>query len=95
MRSRFSAFAVHDAAYLLRTWHFTTRPSDIQFDPAQRWSRLDIVGRTGGGLFDADATVEFHAHYVRHGQSGVQEERSRFVRHNGVWVYLGPVPVEY
>ena len=29
MRSRYSAFAVGDMPYLLRTWHPTTRPDDL------------------------------------------------------------------
>ncbi|MGC9665863.1 YchJ family metal-binding protein [Planosporangium sp. 12N6] len=92
MRSRFSAFAVSDAPYLLRTWHSTTRPRQLRFDPGQRWSRLEILGGTGGGLLDADGAVEFRAHYRQHGQSGVLHERSRFVREDGRWVYVGPVP---
>jgi SEC-C motif-containing protein len=92
MRSRFSAFAVNDAAYLLRTWHPETRPSRIRFDPHQRWSRLEVVGTTGGGLLDSEGTVEFRAHYSRHGQPGVQTEHSRFVRSDGLWGYLGPLP---
>jgi SEC-C motif-containing protein len=92
MRSRFSAFAVNDAAYLLRTWHSTTRPPHVRFDPHQRWSRLEVLGKTGGGLFDADGTVEFRAHYIQHGQAGVLHEHSRFVRQNGLWAYHGPAP---
>lgn len=91
MRSRFSAFAVTDAAYLLRTWHSTTRPSHIRFDPEQRWLRLDIIGTTGGGMLAADGTVEFRAHYSEHGRVGVMHEHSRFVRHDGLWLYVGPI----
>jgi SEC-C motif-containing protein len=69
-----------------------TRPRYIRFDPQQRWSRLDILGKTGGGFLDADGTVEFRAHYSEHAHSGVLHEHSRFVRHNGLWAYLGPMP---
>lgn len=92
MRSRFSAFVVNDAPYLLRSWHPKTRPPGIQFDPELRWSRLDVLGTSAGGLLDAEGSVEFRALYRRHGQSDVLHERSRFVRHNGLWVYLGPLP---
>jgi SEC-C motif-containing protein len=92
MRSRFCAFAVNDEAYLLRTWHPTTRPPRVRFDPEDRWSRLDILGRTGGGLLDADGTVEFRAHYSHRGNPGALHENSRFVRDTGSWVYLSPVP---
>ncbi|MDJ0343569.1 YchJ family metal-binding protein [Streptomyces sp. H10-C2] len=89
MRSRFSAFAVRDAAYLLRTWHSTTRPSDIGFDPDQRWTRLEIIGTADGSPFHTEGTVEFRARFSLHGQADSQHELSRFVREDGLWVYLG------
>nr|WP_203674450.1 MULTISPECIES: YchJ family metal-binding protein [unclassified Streptomyces] len=89
MRSRFSAFAVRDAAYLLRTWHTTTRPSGIEFEPDQQWTRLEIVGTTDGSAFHTEGTVEFRAHYRLHGHTDSQHEVSRFVRENALWVYLG------
>jgi SEC-C motif-containing protein len=91
MRSRFSAFAVRDEAYLLRTWDAATRPTRIPFDPEQRWSRLEILATTGGGPFHTEGTVEFRAHYTRRGRPGVLEEHSRFTRDGGRWIYLGPV----
>ena len=89
MRSRFSAFAVHDAAYLLRTWHPTTRPAQIEFDPGQQWSRLEILASADGSQFHTEGTVEFRAHYVERGRAGSMHESSRFVRDaGGHWVYL-------
>ncbi len=92
MRSRFSDFAVGDVTYLSRTWHPTTRPRRIGLDPAQRWTRREVIGATGGGLLDPDGTVAFRAHYRLDGRAGVLCEHSRFVRHDGRWAYLGPVP---
>jgi SEC-C motif domain protein len=91
MRSRFSAFAVGDAGYLLRTWHPAGRPGTLTLDPALRWTRLAVLETDGGGLFDTAGTVRFHAVYVREGQRGVLAETSRFVRQDGLWSYLGPV----
>jgi SEC-C motif-containing protein len=88
MRSRFSAYAVHDSLYLLRTWHPTTRPDDLTFDPALRWVRLDIVDSGDAGPFGRASTVEFRAHYTQHGQRGELHENSRFVRHDDAWTYL-------
>lgn len=92
MRSRFSAFAVGDAAYLLATWHPRTRPATLELDSSQRWTRLDILNTTRGGMLDAEGTVEFRAHYraaAGHtGAAGSQHEVSRFVRENGHWFYL-------
>ncbi|MBV6761820.1 MULTISPECIES: YchJ family protein [Rhodococcus] len=91
MRSRFSAFAVLDADYLLATWHPSTRPADLDLDPEQRWTRLDILGTTGGGLLDTTGTVEFRAHYVLDGHRESLHENSRFVREDGNWLYLDAI----
>ena len=91
MRSRYSAFAVGDAPYLLRTWHQSGRPRTLTLDPALRWTRLAILETSRGGLFDADGTVRFRAVYLSAGQRGFQEETSKFVRQDGQWTYLGPV----
>jgi SEC-C motif-containing protein len=91
MRSRYSAFAVGDAGYLRRTWHPSTRPTDMDLDPAVRWTRLDVLAVTGGGPFDTAGTVEFRAHHRLDGVSGTQHEVSRFVREDGRWLYVGPV----
>ncbi|MEV4757042.1 YchJ family protein [Micromonospora sp. NPDC049559] len=88
MRSRFSAFAVGDTAYLLRTWHSRTRPARLTLDPRQRWTRLEILGTDQGSLFDTTGQVEFVAHYRESGRPGTLHERSRFVRADGEWVYL-------
>ncbi|MEV7045307.1 YchJ family protein [Amycolatopsis sp. NPDC051061] len=88
MRSRFSAFAVGDTAYLLRTWHPDTRPRRLNLDASQEWTRLEILRRTGGGLLHTEGTVEFRAHYRHHGRDGFLEENSRFRRADGHWVYL-------
>lgn len=88
MRSRFSAFAVRDEAYLLRTWHPSARPARVGFDPGLRWLRLEVLGSTGGGVFHTEGTVEFRAHYRDGRTAGSLHENSRFTRHEGAWVYL-------
>ncbi|MBY8874907.1 hypothetical protein K7640_24060 [Micromonospora sp. PLK6-60] len=92
MRSRFSAFAVGDPDYLLRSWHSRTRPDRLRLDPGQRWTRLEVVGTERGELFDAEGVVEFRAHYKEDGRPGTVAERSRFVREDGRWVYLAALP---
>lgn len=88
MRSRFSAFAAGEAAYLLATWHPRTRPAELDLDPEQRWLRLDVLARSAGGPFDDAGTVEFAAHYRRDGRRGAQRELSRFARVGGAWTYV-------
>lgn len=91
MRSRYSAYAVEDPAYLMRTWHPDTRPSEIDLDPQLRWYRLDILATAGGGLFDTHGTVEFRAYYRTPAGPGDQHEISRFTKHDGAWVYVGAI----
>ncbi|MBS2536583.1 SEC-C domain-containing protein [Catenulispora sp. NF23] len=88
MRSRYSAFAVQDGAYLLKSHHSSTRPKVTDFEPKLRWTGLEIVGTTGGSAFHTEGTVEFIAHYTEAGHDGSMRENSSFVREDGNWVYL-------
>lgn len=85
MRSRYTAFATGDAAYLGRTWHPRTRPDDLDLDPAQRWEGLRILSSS---TEDDTAVVEFEAAWSFDGRRGVLHERSRFARRGGRWVYV-------
>ncbi|WP_194827141.1 YchJ family protein [Nocardia sp. XZ_19_231] len=88
MRSRYTAYAVGDVDYLLRSWHPSTRPADLELDADQRWLFLEIVGTQRGGPFDDNGTVEFIAHYKLDGSRDAMHELSTFVRVDGAWVYL-------
>jgi SEC-C motif-containing protein len=91
MRSRFSAFAVGDATYLLATWHPTTRPASLELDPGLEWRRLEILDTTAGAAHDDEGTVEFVAHFwdAAGRRRGQQQEDSAFVRDDGQWFYVG------
>ena len=88
MRSRFSAFAVGDAAYLRRTWHASTRPAHLDLDDDVRWNRLDVLATDGGGVFDTAGTVEFAAFWRSPGGRGSMREVSRFRRGPEGWQYV-------
>ncbi|MFL0712762.1 MAG: YchJ family protein [Microcella pacifica] len=88
MRSRFSAFAVGHADYLLESWHPSTRPAALELDSELRWYRLDITERSGGGPLDSEGTVEFEAHYRSPAGAGSQRGNSCFVLEDGLWNYL-------
>jgi SEC-C motif-containing protein len=87
MRSRFTAFALGDADYLRRSWHPSTRPRRLDLDPELAWTRLEIIGSTGGSLLHTEGTVEFRAHHTGPDGPGVLHEHSRF-RREPVWLYL-------
>jgi SEC-C motif-containing protein len=89
MRSRFSAFAKKDEAYILRSWAEETRPREVAFDPTLHWERLEILRTTDGGPFHTIGTVEFRAHYSDGGKAGSLHEASVFHRDpSGAWVYV-------
>jgi len=92
MRSRFEAFRTGDAAWLLASWHPSTRPNEIDLIGNPTWRGLQIVETVEGGLADDTGNVEFRATYLRPG-GGVdaQHEPSRFVREDGRWYYLDAV----
>lgn len=87
MRSRFTAFAVGDEDYLLRTWAPEDRPPSLGLaDSGLRFYRLDVLDVVGGGPLDETGVVEFEAFY-KGVESGSQRERSAFRRLDGNWVY--------
>ncbi|MFK3730444.1 YchJ family protein [Streptomyces sp. NPDC088090] len=88
MRSRYAAFVVGDAPYLLRTWAPETRPGTLDLDPGTRWTGLEIEAVTDGTAFHQRGTVTFTARYVHDGEPGSLHEHSRFTRHDGAWVYV-------
>ena len=86
MRSRYSAFVLERADYLLATWHPSTRPPRLEFEPGLRWLGLTVQGHQRQ---DEDhATVRFVARSKRGGRASRLTETSRFVRENGRWFYL-------
>jgi SEC-C motif-containing protein len=91
MRARYSAFAVGNLAYLLGTYHSSSRPGAFSLDPSIQWTRLAVLETEDGRLFDSAGTVRFRAVYAREGKRCVMDETSRFVREDGRWTYVGPV----
>ena len=88
MRSRYVAYALGLEAYLLDTWHPTTRPAslDIDKEPKPRWLGLSIKRHEPQD--DTHALVEFVARYKIDGRAYRLHETSRFVRENGRWFYV-------
>ena len=86
MRSRYSAFVLERADYLLATWHASTRPATLDFAPGAKWLGLDVRSHR---VLDADhAEVEFVARCREAGRATRLHERSRFVREAGRWFYV-------
>jgi len=87
MRSRYAAYVLGLADYLLDTWHPSTRPASILPDaPGLRWLGLEV--RRCAGQDASRATVEFVAVSKLGGRAQRLHETSRFVREGGRWFYL-------
>ena len=85
MRSRYSAYATGDMAYVSKTWDAGTRPSDLAHEAETKWLGLEVKSHTVNG--DA-AEVTFVARYRVAGKGHRMTERSRFVREQGLWWYV-------
>ena len=81
MRSRYSAYVLGLEAYLLATWHVSTRPAvlDLADESGSKW--LGLTVKRHQVQDDSHATVEFVARYRL-------QEHSEFVREDGRWYYL-------
>jgi SEC-C motif-containing protein len=87
MRSRYAAFAAQDQAWLLASWHPSTRPARVDFEPGTKWLGLEVKGHRR--IDDDHAEVEFVARSRSGGGKAHRlHERSRFVKENGRWYYL-------
>lgn len=88
MRSRYSAYVLGLEAYLLATWHPSTRPEelDLAAEPPPKWLGLEIRRHTQAD--ESHAVVEFVARYRVAGRGQRLHETSRFVREEGRWLYV-------
>ena len=88
MRSRYTAYVLRDADYMLRTWHLGTRPAGLTLDDGPKWIGLRILAADAGGPGDDTGSVEFVARYRVGGRAQRLHEISRFERHDGRWYYV-------
>ena len=93
MRSRYCAFVLERDAYLLRTWHASTRPATLEFESGAKWLGLEVRQFTPALPGEPhQAQVEFVARQRVPGGAAVRlHERSAFVREEGRWLYLTAV----
>jgi SEC-C motif-containing protein len=87
MRSRYSAYVMRLDAYLMDTWHPSTRPAHPpEQAPDLRWLGLQVLRHR---VIAADhAEVEFVARSKQGGRAHRMRETSRFVREGGAWFYV-------
>ena len=81
MRSRYTAYAQNNGAYLLESWHPSTRPQSLDLASNMKWIRLKIVN-------SSESSVEFVATCRIDGKAHNLHEVSRFVFEEGRWYYV-------
>ncbi len=92
MRSRFTAYALHNSEYLIQTWDKNQRPKTIDFSKDEaEWQRLEILNTKKGCINDTRGLVTFKAYYLIDDVEHVLHEISRFKKIAGKWLYLDGV----
>ena len=87
MRSRYTAYGLHQADYLLDTTHRSERKSYSQTEilnwaKSSTWLQLEIIDFS-------ENTVEFKAHFLDdHKQKQIHHELSTFIFEDGSWYYV-------
>jgi SEC-C motif domain protein len=97
MRSRYSAYALGNADYILATTHpdhpdsslpLAQRKEQIKnFSKKTLFEGLDILEATG-------KTVTFRAHLTQQGRNASFTEKSEFTQLAGRWLYLRPLSLK-
>lgn len=87
MRSRYTAFCLHNRNYLLQTWHPSSRPKNLEFEGQQQWLGLKIIATHAGTQNDTQGQVEFLARYKFNGRAYRLHENSDFLWQDDRWYY--------
>lgn len=94
MRSRYTAYVVKDADYLVRTTHPSSRVDGLAesiraWMRKVEWLKLHVVTTEAGTANDDVGQVEFVAEYLTDTAPGRHHECSVFEKIDGDWYYLG------
>jgi len=91
MRSRYSAYALQKADYIIHTTHPQSRYFEkdrkkwelgiLEFSRMTEFLKLEI-------LEAGEDTVKFAAHLKQQGRTFILEEKSHFQKMDGKWLYL-------
>jgi SEC-C motif-containing protein len=93
MRSRYSAYALCNAAHLEASLAPESR-RDFDRAATEKWAKsaewlgLSILSTSGGGEGDEFGRVEFSARFRENGAEHTHHEDSRFRRQDGTWLYV-------
>jgi len=92
MRSRYCAYALGRAVYILKSWHISTRPASLDLETSIKWTGLKVLNSCTEK--NNTAFVEFVAGFNNAGIAGQMHERSRFVFEEDQWFYVDGEQIE-
>ncbi|MCC6334560.1 MAG: SEC-C domain-containing protein [Myxococcales bacterium] len=96
MRSRYCAFVRGLGDYLAATHdapsHAKESAETSRWAKSVGWLGLTVQGQEAGGVGDEQGTVEFSARYLEDGAVVTLQEKSRFVKRDGKWLYASGTP---
>lgn len=91
MRSRYSAHVLGLVDFVIATYHPSCEAESEREAIAQSinsdWQKLDVIN-TDSGSHPDEGYVHFKAYFSDDDQNYCLEERSRFVREQGLWFYI-------
>ncbi|KAG6336805.1 hypothetical protein ID866_2294 [Astraeus odoratus] len=92
MRSRYTAFVIKDADYLIKTWHPSCHAADFRQEieggfANTHWLGLTVFESSPGSHHD-EGFVSFVARFTENARPGAIIERSRFLKESGQWYYI-------
>lgn len=101
MKSRFCAYAINDAEYIISTTHNTNKDftNDIQtwsnsisdFCENTEFIKVDILEEING---EFESFVTFKAHLIQDGRDASFIEKSRFIKEKNKWFYVDGTFIE-
>ena len=94
MRSRYTAYALCEFAYIINTTHPSTRrqyssKAIKEWAASSVWKKLEIISTNKGTSSDAIGYVEFKAYYSdSEDQNHIHHEFSTFKKIDANWVFV-------
>lgn len=92
MRSRYSAYVMQNADYLVATWHPQVRHETLKADicasfTGTHWLGLSVFEEANGQVSNEEY-VSFIARFEDKNGENAIIERSRFLKESGQWYYI-------
>ena len=97
--SRYTAFVIKDADYLIKTWHPSCHAADFRQEIEAGFTHTQWLGLTvfesSPGSHDDEGFVSFVARFTENNKPRAIIERSRFLKESGQWYYIDGTRLQF